>query len=146
MFVTQAYMNWKWLPLPLMQAGEIPCVIWTTKVQYISVCLLKLALEILNFLQFTQKWSGWISDSYCSSKPLWSGTGEVVMARTSPTPHPPYLPLCCNYPVWKCPSASIGVDLISTLRELLKCLLWQLMHWDTTIDTGNFMVLTRIKV
>ena len=40
--------------------------------------------------------------------------GEVVPARTSPPylPHP--LALCCNYPVSKCPSASIVVT--STLR------------------------------
>ena len=46
-------------------------------------------------------------DSYCSLKPLCSGMGEVVPARTSPTllPHP--LALCCHYPVSKCPSASI---------------------------------------
>ena len=36
--------------------------------------------------------SGWISDSYCSIKPLWSGMGEVVPARTSPTLHPPSPP------------------------------------------------------
>ena len=34
-------------------------------------------------------WSGWISDSYCSIKPLCSGMGEVVPARTSPTLLPP---------------------------------------------------------
>ena len=47
--------------------------------------------------------------SYCSLKPLCSGMGEVVPARTSPTllPHP--LALCCHYPVWKCRSASIAV-------------------------------------
>ena len=28
-------------------------------------------------------------DSYCSLKPLWSGMGEVVPARTSPTLLPP---------------------------------------------------------
>ena len=32
---------------------------------------------------------GWISDSYCSIKPLCSGMGEVVPARTSPTLLPP---------------------------------------------------------
>ena len=48
-------------------------------------------------------------DSYCSLKPLCSGMGEVVPARTSPTllPHP--LALCCHYPVSKCCSASIAV-------------------------------------
>ena len=33
-------------------------------------------------------WSGWISDSYCSLKPLCSGMGDVP-ARTSPTLLPP---------------------------------------------------------
>ena len=42
-------------------------------------------LKVLNFWKFT---------SYCSLKPLWSGMGEVVSARTSPTLHP--LPLCIN--------------------------------------------------
>ena len=57
---------------------------------------------------------GWISDSYCSIKPLCSGMGEVLPARTSPTllPHP--LALCCHYPVSKCCSASIVVT--STVR------------------------------
>ena len=40
-----------------------------------------------------------ISDSYCSLKPLWSGLGEVVPARTSPPLHPHPLQLCCDYPV-----------------------------------------------
>ena len=31
-----------------------------------------------------------------SLKPLWSGMGEVVPARTSPTLHPPSLPLFMN--------------------------------------------------
>ena len=34
-------------------------------------------------------WNGWISDRYCSLKPLCSGMGEVVPARTSPTLLPP---------------------------------------------------------
>ena len=53
-------------------------------------------------------------DSYCSLKPLCSGMGEVVPARTSPTllPHP--LALCCRYPVSKCRNASIAM--IGTLR------------------------------
>ena len=32
-------------------------------------------------------------DSNCSLKPLWSGMGEVVSARTSPTLHPPSPPI-----------------------------------------------------
>ena len=57
--------------------------------------------------------------SYCSLKPLCSGMGEVVPARTSPTllPHP--LALCCHYPVSKCCSASIVAT--STLRVKQKC-------------------------
>ena len=42
-----------------------------------------LTLTVLNFWKFT---------SYCSLKPLWSGMGEVVPARTSPTLHPPSPP------------------------------------------------------
>ena len=42
-----------------------------------------LTLKVLNFLKST---------SYCSLKPLWSGMGEVVPARTSPTLHPPSPP------------------------------------------------------
>ena len=42
-----------------------------------------LTLKVLYFWKFT---------SYCSLKPLWSGMGEVVPARTSPTLHPPSPP------------------------------------------------------
>ena len=42
-----------------------------------------LTLTSLNFWKFT---------SYCSLNPLWSGMGEVVPARTSPTLHPPSPP------------------------------------------------------
>ena len=49
--------------------------------------VLKLTPKVLNFWKFT---------SYCSLKPLWSGMGEVVPARTSPTLHPHPLPLCIN--------------------------------------------------
>ena len=51
-----------------------------------------LTLKVLNFWNFTQKWSGWIANSYRSLKPLWSGMGEVVPARTSPTLYPPSPP------------------------------------------------------
>ena len=43
----------------------------------------ELTLKVLNFWKFT---------SYCSLKPLWSGMGEVVPARTSPTLDPPSPP------------------------------------------------------
>ena len=53
---------------------------WTcTQIQTISF----LTLKVLNFWKFT---------SYCCLKPLWSGMGEVVPARTSPTLHPPSPP------------------------------------------------------
>ena len=42
-----------------------------------------LTLKVLNFWKFT---------CYCSLKPLWSGMGEVVLVRTSPTLHPPSSP------------------------------------------------------
>ena len=42
-----------------------------------------LTLKVLNFWKFT---------SYCSLKPLWSDMGEVVLARISPTLHPPSPP------------------------------------------------------
>ena len=42
-----------------------------------------ISLKVLNFWNFT---------SYCSLKPLWSGMGEVVPARTLPTLHPPSPP------------------------------------------------------
>ena len=42
-----------------------------------------LTLKVLNFGNFT---------SYCSLKPLWSGMGKVVPARTSQTLHPPSPP------------------------------------------------------
>ena len=45
--------------------------------------LRKLTLKVLYFWKFT---------SYCNLKPLWSGMGEVVPARTSPTLHPPFPP------------------------------------------------------
>ena len=44
---------------------------------------MQLTLKVLNFWKFT---------SYCSLKPLWSGMGEVVPARTSPKLHPPSPP------------------------------------------------------
>ena len=63
----------------------LPChkslFIWTFS--GVSAFLVKLTLKVLNFWKFT---------SYCSLKPLWSGMGEVVPARISPTLHPPSPP------------------------------------------------------
>ena len=52
---------------------------------------IRLTRKVLNFWKFTQKWSGWISDSYCSLKPLWSGmggssAGSYLADPTSPIP------------------------------------------------------------
>ena len=89
--------------LPMVNAGSLRLTgCWNTQGYTLQVW------------KFTYKWSGWICDGYCSLKPLWLGMREVVPARTSPTLHPHPLPLCCNYPVQKCPSASIVVT--STLR------------------------------
>ena len=49
----------------------------------VCVGMYGLTLTVLNFWKFT---------SYCTLKPLWSGMGEVVPARTSPTLHPPSPP------------------------------------------------------
>ena len=58
---------------------------------YVAITMF-VTLKVLNFWNLTLKWSGWISDSYCSLKPLWFGMGEVVPACTSPTLHPPSPP------------------------------------------------------
>ena len=63
--------------------------------------------------------------------------GEVVPARTSPTLHP--LPLCCNYPAEKCPSASIVMT--STLRfKLNYSQVWQLTE-PTYVVVDSVLVL-----
>ena len=57
-----------------------------------------------SFNTYTAKpvcWNGWISDSYCSLKPLCSGMGEVVPARTSPTLLPPSPRTVLSLPCFK---------------------------------------------
>ena len=49
----------------------------------VPLCFYYFNPQSAEFLKFT---------SYCSLKPLWSGMGEVVPARTSPTLHPPSPP------------------------------------------------------
>ena len=63
-----------------------------------------LYLIIIGFNTYTAKpvcWNGWISDSYCSLKPLCSGMGEVVPARTSPTLLPPSPRTVLSLPCFK---------------------------------------------
>ena len=57
--------------------------IWYKFLRSLACGLPKLTFKVLNFWTFT---------SYSSLKPLWSGMGEVVPARTSPTLHPPSPP------------------------------------------------------
>ena len=75
-------------------------------------------IQVLIFNPWTAGVSGWISDSYCSIKPLCSGRGKKcrLVPRRPYFPHP--LTLCCNYPFSKCPSASIVMT--STLRVKFK--------------------------
>ena len=51
-----------------------------------------LTLKVLNFWYSLGNVVSGSLDSYCILKPLWSGMGEVVPARTSPTLHPPSPP------------------------------------------------------
>ena len=60
-----------------------------TKLPFYGFMKQILTLKVLNFWKFT---------SYCSLKPLWSGMGEVVPARTSPTLHPPSPPTVHQLP------------------------------------------------
>ena len=92
-------LNYKKDPTPLNIYGKNSCKIfskcaWVTAVADRQVkqtdrqtdreiVVQRLTLTVLNFWNFT---------SYCSLKPLWSGMGEVVPARTSPTRHPPSPP------------------------------------------------------
>ena len=60
---------------------------WEYIAEYCECCLPRsLTLKVLeNSLRYGV---GESIDSYCSLKPLWSGMGEVVPARTSLTLHP----------------------------------------------------------
>ena len=82
-------------------------------------------------------------DSYCSLKPLYSGMGEVVPARTSPAllPHP--LALYSHYPVSKCRSASIVVT--GTVRVNPKQHQTQICHTNEPQAISLFPLITQIK-
>ena len=62
---------------------SIPVIPATNTCHQVSLNWNLLTLKVLNFWKFT---------SYCSLKPLLSGMGDVVPARTSPTLHPPSPP------------------------------------------------------
>ena len=67
-----------------------------------------LTLKVVNFWKFT---------SYCSSRPLWSGMGEVVSARTLP----PYIPIpshCASIVV----TSTLKVNFYANGRIICSCL------------------------
>ena len=72
---------------------------------------------MLNFWKFT---------SYCSLKPLWSGMGEVVPARTSPTLHPLIPSYCASIVVTSTLRVKLGLPVtisgsVRRTRILLVC-------------------------
>ena len=67
-------LNPGWVELGVRSTSALSCTWTKTKNKYTY-----LTLKVLNFWKFT---------SYCSLKLSWSGMGEVVPARTSPTLHP----------------------------------------------------------
>ena len=86
-FVSSFYVPKEWVTTmqgesPLVMADiRLILALWWQSIEHVSA--LMLTLKVLNFWKFT---------SYCSLKSLWSGMGEVVPARTSPTLHPPSPP------------------------------------------------------
>ena len=88
------------LKLHLCHAGDITkehlqiFLVWATTDMGLPSCKVKDLINPLSakFLKVHSGKKWWISDSYCSLKPLWSGMGEVVPARTSPILHPLSLP------------------------------------------------------
>ena len=109
----------------------IPCPL----VKYILVCTLEAPLgkryTTHVFILFTRPvcWNGWISDNYYSLKPLCSGMGEVVPARTSPTllPPSPRTELSC-----------LGLQLV-TLHHICR-----LMQWACDVYTPSQLCLSLV--
>ena len=68
---------------------------WLDNISHVVLPTVSLTLKVLNFWKVTWKWSGWISDSYCSSlKPLMishggSSAGSYLADHTS------YIPSHC---------------------------------------------------
>ena len=63
--------------------GNVLCCEFVMRLKINTIIFTLLSLKVLNFWKFS---------SYWSLKPLWSGMGEVVPARTSLTLHPPSPP------------------------------------------------------
>ena len=84
------------------------CTLGIFELNYPYFFSLSLTLQVLNFWKFT---------SCCSLKPLWSGMGEVVPARTSPTLHPPSPP---------------------TVHQLLRLALEELRSKSRNTDTSSY--------
>ena len=76
---------------------------------------MRLALKVLDFWNSFRNRIGGSLTVTVSLKPLWSGMGEVVPARTLPTLHPPCPPTVLSWSCLKFHSTSIGVT--STVRE-----------------------------
>ena len=85
---------------------------------------------------------GWISDSYCNIKPLCSGMGEVVLARTSPTLLPPsprtVLSLSCSK-VSQCIIVVTSTVRVKTQRPYIVKGIW---YSDWLEVSGNVWELT----
>ena len=64
------------IPFVFVSLGLYDDMLWngTQEIQYGIPSIL--TLKGLNFWKFPLKWSGWISDSHCSLKALWSGMGN----------------------------------------------------------------------
>ena len=69
---------------------EIPC--WRNILIYLKLVRLGMGYNSLQSILTLNVLNFWKFASYCRLKPLWSGMGEVVPARTSPTLHPPSPP------------------------------------------------------
>ena len=106
---------------------------------------LLLTLKVLNFWKFT---------SYCSLKPLWSGMGEVVPARTSPTLHPPF-PLTVHQLSWLALWELTQVAFFSWISIVLECMngsprgkwkiIYEMGYEETIINHGVSFCFTLIR-
>ena len=135
--------NDKWYRLYLHMTGKllIPCCfcppssiklaiwLWKNKMDYDCFKPKKTGLWYVLTLTLPGPSAGVSGslDSYCSSKPLCSGMGEVVPARTSPTLLPPSPRTLLSLSCFKCRSASIVVTGTVRVKRRWNCkVLWLL--------------------